>query len=287
MLLKSGLYLITKRVISIESKDRINAVQHILKYKFNNQRLIDRVLTISTNKKELSKREEFDTRISNSRLENLGNHLISPMISLKLFEISHLETSQMSQLFQVYTSNNFFSHLMVKYKIHEHLSVASPVLKEKIDTYAYFHERFSPDRHFLGLESNLNSSKLINFQTLPPKELANCWEALVAAVFYDSGLDRYKVSEIFEKFFKPYLSDAKIPLFAEKEFKMQPEKLNLTNAEKITIPNFTHTIYRCYLIDEFLLKIAVGYGTCKKAAKKSAYVNFLKTKQKYKNDIFV
>ena len=205
-------------------------LENILGYKFNNKKLLQVALTHS------SYANEHDLE-SNERMEFLGDAVLELVTSKYLYESQKLDEGGLTKI------------------------RAKAVCEHALDIYAG--NIGLPQFMLLGKGEETTGGRS------RPAIIADCMEAVLGAIFLDSGLD--SVDKIFKKFFLPYLNE----VIEFKDYKsVLQEKLQ---SEKRTIryeivrdegPANDKTFEAVVYMDEILM--GRGIGKTKKEAQQNA-----------------
>jgi len=175
---------------------------------------------------------------SYERLEYLGDAVLDYLVTCYIYTNSDADPGRLTDIRSALVCNNTFAALLVDLGLHGNILYSAPEVRKKIVDYVDSRKyednsscNNSSNRDYSRSISNshsnslVNNLKLINESEPPeakeievPKLLGDVLEALVGAVFIDSGHDLEKAWNVFLRF-KPRLEE-----FIERP-PMNPKKL--------------------------------------------------------------
>ena len=193
-----------------------DTVEATLNYKFQNKMFLLQALTHASYVKN-------DVTDNYQRLEFLGDALIDLLITRHIFEeYPDLDPGSLTDLRSALVNNVLFASLAVKLGLNKSLKHMSPLLHRQITDFVCLvttsqvrsvreQRVVHKDISSTSLQNgNTNKVRLLTFSELEnesdvddPKPLGDVVEAVVAAIYLDSGLDE---SAVWSVFF-PFLAD--------------------------------------------------------------------------------
>ncbi|PHH62390.1 hypothetical protein CDD81_7186 [Ophiocordyceps australis] len=139
------------------------------------------------------------------RLEFLGDALLDLVIVDYLFErFPKTDPQWLTEHKMAMVSNHFFGSLCVQLGLQKHLLMTTSSLIGQISEYAIEMEQA---REAAKLEANGAQQDFWLTTSQPPKVLSDMLEALVGAMFVDSGYDFQVVRRFFGRFIEPFFED--------------------------------------------------------------------------------
>ena len=277
-----------RRLSSANIEKKAENVQNIFGYEFKNKELIYSAINLPQ-KKRSSRLVQRKNGLSFAKLALQGDNALHSYLTYRLMKTPNSDNRIVALKRQAYSTNNFFGHLTVKHGIHGELAFESCQIKKIVSNYEYFHSIFSPDVYILqDTRPSVYSTNFPHFQTRPPKVLADTFEAIAGAIYIDLEFNLSTFSEVYAKIFEPYLlNQARMLLSANREFSLLTNKSDFRlDFQTVTFHSLAHPFYRSSLTRANSLA-CIGHGTCKKAAEKSAFINFLRSLKTYKNSVLV
>ena len=130
-------------------QDRLRACQEAIQYEFRNRRLLEKALTHSS--------DASQTSDSNERLEFLGDAILGVVVSEHLFRcFPDASEGELTKIKSVVVSARILAKLSAKLGLHACIALGKGMVER---------------------------------EKLPPSVLANVFEALVAALYIDGGME--------------------------------------------------------------------------------------------------
>ncbi|PHH81314.1 hypothetical protein CDD82_1058 [Ophiocordyceps australis] len=139
------------------------------------------------------------------RLEFLGDALLDLVIVEYLFErFPKADPQWLTEHKMAMVSNHFFGSLCVQLGLQKHLLMTTSSLMGQIGEYVLEMEQA---REAANLEAKEAQQDFWLTTSHPPKVLSDMLEALVGAIFVDSGYDISAVRGFFERWIQPFFVD--------------------------------------------------------------------------------
>lgn len=169
----------------------MNFIQNCLEYKFNDKIYLLQAFTHSSY-------TGHSITCDYQRLEFLGDAVIDFLITVYIFEhCGNLGPGDLTDLRSALVNNITFACLAVKYGLHTALLQYSPAINDAIEKFVTFQaeRNYKIDDDLLWIlyeEDECNIAECVEV----PKILADIFEALIGAIYLDTGKDLGKVWEI-------------------------------------------------------------------------------------------
>ncbi|CAF3463043.1 unnamed protein product [Rotaria sp. Silwood1] len=171
-------------------------IENVIKYKFNNKAYLIAAFTHPSS---------FTNRLTNcyERLEFLGDAVLDFLVTRHIFaNNTNITPGRVTDIRQDLSNNGRLAYILVKYRLHTKILHNSPDLFGKISLYAGDDELFPKD----SLIDNQLSKDIDQWaDSTAPKALADVFEALVGAIFLDSGKCLQTVWNVIEPLLQNYI----------------------------------------------------------------------------------
>ncbi|CAF1327083.1 unnamed protein product [Didymodactylos carnosus] len=174
-------------------QNKFENVEQRLKYTFKNKAYLIAALTHPSN---------FANRLTvcYERLEFLGDAVLDYLVTREIFiKNENITPSIITDIRQDLANNGRLAYIFVALDLQSFILHHSPSLFVEISSYvSQFEQNESLDKR---LNSNISSYA----DSRAPKALADVFEAIVGAIFFDSGNSLQIVWNVFEPFFRNYI----------------------------------------------------------------------------------
>ncbi|RDA87011.1 hypothetical protein CP532_6707 [Ophiocordyceps camponoti-leonardi (nom. inval.)] len=150
----------------------------------------------------------YEDKIPNyQRLEFLGDALLDMVVVDHLFHrFPDADPQTLTEHKMVMVSNHFFGYLAVRLGLQRHLLMTTSRLMGQVTSYVSEMEMLAAAA--AAASDDAKESREFWLKTsAPPKALSDMLEALVGAIFVDSGYDMVPVREFFDRIVHPYFRD--------------------------------------------------------------------------------
>lgn len=144
---------------------------------------------------------------SYERLEYLGDAVLDFLVSLYIYTNSDADPGRLTDIRSALVCNNMFASLLVDKGLHGNILYSAPFVRAKIYEYIEGREREEYDLCKPPSNQMFDDLSMINETEPPeleevevPKTLGDVFEALMGAVFIDSGHSLEKVWEVYNRF---------------------------------------------------------------------------------------
>ncbi|XP_076926025.1 ribonuclease 3-like protein 3 [Bidens hawaiensis] len=185
----------------------LNEVEMIIGYTFKNKELLNEAFTHNSYK------DHLDPQTSNERLEYLGDSVLNLMFAKQhYFSYPKMKSGELTQLRAANVDTEALARVGFKHGLHRFLKHDDPSLNERVEEFKEGIKQYP-----------LHSQGMIN----SPKILADIVEAVIGAVYVDTGLSIDDTWEVVKNLLEPLTTPENLSLNPVKKLNETCQKMGI------------------------------------------------------------